>query len=447
MKRSKFIEIIALLSKGAKFKNSIPILDNFVFSEKHLIYYNGEITKMVEINEAFSDRAFLLPSEIAKTITKYKGFSEIEFDAEDDFVKVLLDGEVKMKYEKINVFDYPIIPTYHNANVLFSVTLQPHMLSIIQKMLQFAAKDIKADAKFCGLFATKKYLFSTNREVLVMHKFSMVDLYKFHQELSFNGISFPSLLIQSNHLDNLPKNAINPFSVTLVDRDGELVFSVSIDRLKATIPATKTDIKFDSIIKQKSENKLVINTRDAENNIKTALSVSKYALMDFDSKNASLINFSCINSDTEMEFKFSLPVLSFHPKSISTITGGFNIEDLLKIIKWENENYLHVNIRSYKLIFQNSILTNKTVRGFDSIVIEHEKVAEYPEIPENCIEKNEEQAEIPVAEETEKIPSVELEETNSIAESDRVDENDWLNVSLENNDGKINPNMNFYEEA
>ena len=96
MKRTTFIETISLLTKGVKSKKlAIPILENFLFSESHLIYFDNTSTKMVEIKEAFSDRAFLLPFEIAKTIVKYKGYNEIEFDAEEDSVKIILDGQVK----------------------------------------------------------------------------------------------------------------------------------------------------------------------------------------------------------------------------------------------------------------------------------------------------------------------------------------------------------------
>ena len=465
MKRTTFIETISLLTKGVKSKKlAIPILENFLFSESHLIYFDNISTKMVEIKEAFSDRAFLLPFEIAKTIVKYKGYNEIEFDAEGDSVKIILDGQVKMKYDKLNISEYPEIPNINHVGVLMTVNLLPHVMAIAQKMVQFCAKEPINKVNLNGLVVDAKKIIATNSEVLAFHNFNLVDLYEHQGTLPFVKRKIPQFLIPNYALELLPSSTVKPFTVTILNGENGLIMIVSANGLKVVFPVEKTEFNFSKVLEKTSKTSIIINTRDAENKIKTAISVSKYAKVSFDASKPSQIDFSCINPDSLVDFTFSLPVFSYHPKNLKTITGGLSLEDFLKIIKWENETYLKVYFNNLKFYFENSLLTCKTVQDVNSIFIEYTSIDEnpnqYPVVPSEAIEQKVESTTQKEAIEKDIVVSDLKEEPTSLIEEEipvqeyvaessdsLIDENEWLNaVSTESSD-KIQPNNNFYEET
>ena len=186
--------------------------------------------------------------------------------------------------------------------------------------------------------------------------------------------------------------------------------------------------------------------------------------MSFDASKPSQIDFSCINPDSLVDFTFSLPVFSYHPKNLKTITGGLSLEDFLKIIKWENETYLKVYFNNLKYYFENSILTCKTVQDVNSIFIEYTSIdknpIQYPVVPSEAIEQKVESTTQKEAIEKDIVVSDLKEEPTSLIEEEipvqeyvtessdsLIDENEWLNAVPTESSDKIQPNNNFYEET
>ena len=186
--------------------------------------------------------------------------------------------------------------------------------------------------------------------------------------------------------------------------------------------------------------------------------------MSFDASKPSQIDFSCINPDSLVDFAFSLPVFSYHPKNLETITGGLSLEDFLKIIKWENETYLKVYFNNLKFYFENSLLTCKTVQDVNSIFIEYTSIDEnpiqYPVVPSEAIEQKVESTTQKEAIEKDIVVSDLKEEPTSLIEEEipvqeyvtessdsLIDENEWLNAVPTESSDKIQHNNNFYEET
>ena len=264
-------------------------------------------------------------------------------------------------------------------------------MAIAQKMVQFCAKEPINKVNLSGLVVDAKKIIATNSEVLAFHNFNLVDLYEHQGTLPFVKRKIPQFLIPNYALELLPSSTVKPFTVTLIKKEDNLSMIISANGLKVVFPVEKTEFNFSKVLEKTSKISIIINTRDAENKIKTAISVSKYAKVSFDASKPSQIDFSCINPDSLVDFTFSLPVFSYHPKNLKTITGGLSLEDFLKIIKWENETYLKVYFNNLKFYFENSLLTCKTVQDVNSIFIEYTSIyrnpIEYPVVPSEAIEQ------------------------------------------------------------
>ena len=331
-------------------------------------------------------------------------------------------------------------------------------------MAQFCAKEPINKVNLNGLVVDAKKIVATNSEVLAFHNFNLVDLYEHQGTLPFVKRKIPQFLIPNYALELLPSSTVKPFTVTILNGENGLIMIVSANGLKVVFPVEKTEFNFSKVLEKISKISIIINTRDAENKIKTAISVSKYAKVSFDASKPSQIDFSCINPDSLVDFTFSLPVFSYHPKNLKTITGGLSLEDFLKIIKWENETYLKVYFNNLKFYFENSLLTCKTVQDVNSIFIEYTSIDEnpnqYPVVPSEAIEQKVESTTQKEAIEKDIVVSDLKEEPTSLIEEEipvqeyvaessdsLIDENEWLNaVSTESSD-KIQPNNNFYEET